>query len=233
MELERISHFKLKELNINRAFLPIGTIEAHGPAPLGTDNYIPYILSRELAKEFNAIVLPTVSYGINKSLDYYLGSMGISERTFKSLVFDILKSCYKNKFFEIFIFNGHSGNSTMIKEASYKAHLKYGLKICIVEWWEIAKDIDFFKEFKGHAGIDEVAMVIYAVPEAISKIKGSYKSYVIKSGISNYPNPRSILIDRENIEYALDIEKSKEFFLLVKERIKSYILEVIEGWKEI
>ncbi|MCS7244956.1 MAG: creatininase family protein [candidate division WOR-3 bacterium] len=233
MELERISYFKLKELNINRAFLPIGTIEAHGPAPLGTDNYIPYILSKELSKEFNAIVLPTVSYGINKSLDYYLGSMGISEKTFKSLVLDILKSCYKNKFSEIFIFNGHSGNSAIIKEVSYKAHVKYNLKICIIEWWEIAKDIDFFKEYRGHAGIDEVSMVIYAIPDVISEIRKNFKSYTIKMGITNYPNPRSILVDRENIEYALDLEKSREFFLLVKERIRNYILEVIEGWREI
>ncbi len=234
MHLQSISYFKLKELEVERAFLPVGTIEAHGPAPLGTDNYIPFKLSEELSLELSAIVLPTISYGINKSLDFYKGSIGISERTFKLLIYDILKSCYKNGFKEIFIFNGHSGNTESLKNIAYKSHKNYNLKIAIINWWEIAKDINYFDEQKGHAGMDELSMLIYSYPKAFNEIKGIYKSYIPKSGIINYPNPRSILIDKTQIDYSkLDLEKAKEYFKLVKERIKAYILEIIEGWREI
>lgn len=233
MHLQSISYFKLKSLKIERAFLPVGTIEAHGPAPLGTDNYIPFKLSEELSNEFNAIILPTISYGINKSLDFYIGSMGISEKTFKLLIYDVLKSCYKNGFKEVFIFNGHSGNTNALKEVSFKAHKKFHLKIAIVDWWEIAKEIDYFKENTGHAGIDELSMLIYAYPKALNEIKGIYKSYKPNSLIV-YPNPRSILIDNNQIDYSiLDLEKAKEFFKIIKEKIKYYINEVLEGWREI
>jgi creatinine amidohydrolase len=234
MHLQSISYFKLKSLKIERAFLPVGTIEAHGPAPLGTDNYIPFKLSEELSNEFNAIILPTISYGINKSLDFYIGSMGISEKTFKLLIYDVLKSCYKNGFKEVFIFNGHSGNTNALKEVSYKAHKNYNLKIAIIDWWEVVKDIDYFKEQKGHAGIDEISMLIYSYPKALNEIKGSFKAYKITSGITAYPNPRSILIDKNEIDFSnLELEKAKEYFSIVKEKIKNYIWEIIEGWKEI
>ncbi|MEO0224070.1 MAG: creatininase family protein [candidate division WOR-3 bacterium] len=233
MQLQTISYFKLKELNIKKVFLPVGTIEAHGPAPLGTDNFIPFKLAEELANDFSAIVLPIVSYGINKTIDYYCGSMGISEKTFKLLIYDILSSCYKNGFEEIFIFNGHSGNTIALKEVSFKAHKKFNLKIAIIDWWEVAKEIDYFKENKGHAGIDELSMLIYAYPKALNDIKGIYKSYKPNSLIV-YPNPRSILIDNNQIDYSiLDLEKAKEFFRIIKEKIKQYINEVLEGWKEI
>ncbi len=234
MHLQEISYFKIKELKIRRAFLPIGTIEAHGPAPVGTDNYIPFKLCEELSNDFFAIILPSISYGINKSLDYYLGSMGISQKTFKLLVYDVLRACYKNKFEEIFIFNGHSGNTDALRDVSYKAHRKFALKIAIINWWELAKDINYFSEQRGHAGIDEISMLIYSYPKALNEIKDKFKSYNPKSGLIVYPNPRSILIESEEIDYnKLDLEKAKEYFKLVKERIKNYINEVIEGWKEI
>ena len=62
--------------------IPIGTIEAHGAIPLGTDNIIPQALARDLAPRFDALVAPPVTYGVTNSLLPYPGSTTVSSETF-------------------------------------------------------------------------------------------------------------------------------------------------------
>ena len=67
-------------------FLPVGTIEAHGAAAIGTDNIIPTYVADYLGERFNAIVAPCVNYGITRSLYGYAGSLTIKPENFKAMV---------------------------------------------------------------------------------------------------------------------------------------------------
>jgi creatinine amidohydrolase len=49
---------KLIPKRIKTVILPIGTIEAHGVIPLGTDNIIPEEIALEIAEKIDAVICP-------------------------------------------------------------------------------------------------------------------------------------------------------------------------------
>jgi len=74
-----------------RVFFPVGTVEPHGPLPVGTDNIIAEYLANSLAEKFQAGVLPLFPFGINKSLYGYKGGISLSADTFKSVIYEVLQ----------------------------------------------------------------------------------------------------------------------------------------------
>ena len=83
---------RLVPAKIDRIFFPVGTVEAHGAAALGTDNFIPESIAEYLADKIDGLIAPTLSYGITKSLYGYPGSITIQSDNFRNFVDDILKS---------------------------------------------------------------------------------------------------------------------------------------------
>ena len=67
---------------IDRVLVPVGTMEAHGVLPLGTDTLIPARLAERLAPDLDALVAPAMPYGLTSSLLAYPGSMTLERRTF-------------------------------------------------------------------------------------------------------------------------------------------------------
>src|SRR6056297_2062547 len=53
---------------IETVLLPTGTLEPHGVIPNGSDNLAPEAMARELAPELNAMVAPTLNYGMTGTL---------------------------------------------------------------------------------------------------------------------------------------------------------------------
>src|SRR4030095_8015652 len=56
------------------AIVPVGTIEAHGAIPLGTDTMIPEATASGLAATLNALIAPSIAYGVTNSLLPFPGS---------------------------------------------------------------------------------------------------------------------------------------------------------------
>lgn len=108
------------------AILPVGAVESHGPhLPLGTDNILAERLSEMLASKVGGFVLPTLPYGQVWSLENFPGSIGISNHTLISILYEIGESLYKQGFTILAVVNGHLGNATAIKEAARKLYQKY------------------------------------------------------------------------------------------------------------
>lgn len=57
--------------------VPVGTIEAHGIAGLGTDNQIPLSVAGRIADKVNALIAPAINYGITRTLLPYPGSLTV------------------------------------------------------------------------------------------------------------------------------------------------------------
>ena len=70
------------------AIVPVGTIEAHGAIPLGTDTLIPEALAEDLAPRLNALIAPSVAYGVTNSLLPFPGSTTVSSATFSAYLFE-------------------------------------------------------------------------------------------------------------------------------------------------
>ena len=69
-ELQKLSWLKVRDLvpsQIDTIILPVGTVEAHGSDCLGTDNYIPENNAHGIAERINALIAPTMPFGITKS----------------------------------------------------------------------------------------------------------------------------------------------------------------------
>ncbi len=238
MELQLMSSYELKEKKPVRAFLAVGTVEAHGPAPLGTDNIIPQAFVRELVKEFDGVVLPPFNYGINKSLQAHYGSFGISQEAFQGVIYDIGRSLRQHGFREFIIVNGHGGNSGALKSVAYRIHSDFDLKVAVLEWWGMVDSDEHFPEgMVGHAGLDEISLVIHEYPELLENLQrtGRVKASSFKPGLVLYPNTISILMyhGEKEIDYSLlSKERADKFFEAVLQSMRDLLGEVLEGWSK-
>lgn len=75
---------ELAPAKVATVLLATGTVEAHGVANNGADATAP------VAPRVNALVAPTVPYGVTGSLDAYAGGMTIGEESYCAYVGDVL-----------------------------------------------------------------------------------------------------------------------------------------------
>ena len=221
---------------VKGVFLPVGTMEAHGVIPQGTDTIIPLELSLKLAEEMSCLVAPPIYYGITNSLLGYPGSMRISSELFTEYLVEILLGLSDIGFEYIVVMNGHGGQSREIKDAIKDAYLICGTKMIGVEWWILCQAIteSCRGEAGGHAGLDETAMIMAIYPELVHRDTYTHDMCVlIKQGVRAYPAPGPILLYK-NGEGApkWGEDKSKEYFERVKEAVKVEIERVRDGWRK-
>ena len=217
-------------------FLPVGTIEAHGSAAIGTDNFIPINIADYLAERFNAIVAPCVHYGITRSLYGYAGSLTIRPETFKNYILDILHSLKDKQFSRVVIVNGHGGNNSVFKDAAYDAFMQFGLKIAVVHWWTLCADVteEVYGGPGGHAGRDETGFVMAINPKYGNKDRYDSKlAYIMDSGADVYPVPGSVLLyDKSGIgEPDFDVAKGKVYAEKVKQKMGDYLDDIFDRWQ--
>ena len=238
-ELQKLSWLRIRDLvpeKIDTVILPVGTVEAHGSACLGTDNYIPTDISNGIAERLNALVAPTVNYGITKSLYRYNGGSTIKPETFGLFIRDILDSLVDNGFHNVILMNGHGGNNTVLKDVAYQFHYEQKRNIAVIHWWDICGEMtdEFFGHAGGHAGTDETAMVLAHDTKLVDqKAYDPDLAYTFKRGADIYPIPGSILLYKEGEGYPeFDVERAKEYQLKVFETIGDFTEMVLTRWRK-
>lgn len=216
-------------------FLPIGTIEAHGCACLGTDNFIPTEIARTQAERLNALIAPTLNYGITKSLYRYPGSMTIRPDHFGAFIGDIIDSLVDIGFKYIFILNGHGGNNSVLKNLAYEKHIEHRVHIAAIHWWDLVEDMtnEFFGEAGGHAGNNETACVQALDPALVNKDEFSKDmGYYFYRGTDVYPVPGTILLYEKDQGYpTFDVEQSKEYLIKMCDTVGDVIKDILNRWK--
>lgn len=217
------------------AFLPVGTIEAHGAAAIGTDNIIPIAIADYLGERFKAIVAPCVHYGITKSLYGYAGSLTVRPEIFTEYILDILHSLQDKKFRRVVIVNGHGGNNSALKDAAYRAFQEFGLKVAVVHWWTLCEDVtqEVYGGPGGHAGRDETGFVMSIDPKYGKKARYERMlAYKMNAGADVFPIPGSVLIyDKDGRgEPDFDAKKGKVYADKVKKRMGDFLEDVFERW---
>lgn len=227
---------KLVPQEIDTILFPVGTVEAHGSACIGTDNYIPETIAEGIADRLNALIAPTVNYGITKSLYRYNGGSTIAPSTFQLYIRDILDSFADNGFKNIILLNGHGGNNAALKEVAYAFHKEMKCNICVVHWWELCAEMtrEFFGHAGGHAGTDETAMVQAIDPSLADKDQyDPEQAYWYRGGADVYPVPGSILLFTEGEGHPnFDVKQAKEYRLKVIEAVGDFTEMVIKRWKK-
>jgi creatinine amidohydrolase len=214
--------------------LPVGTIEAHGVTPLATDNLIPEYLCRQLCGPLNALVAPTISYGITRSLTGFPGSFGVSTEVFRDYVLHVLLGLHHSGFRRLAVMNGHGGNNAALKEAAYAFYERTGAQICVVHWWMFCSEVcrEVFGEAGGHAACDETAMVMAAAPELVREdLYSADLAFEYDPAVDMYPAPSSIMLytPGEGLP-VFDPVICNQYAKAATSRVQSYLLGLWNAW---
>jgi len=221
---------------VDTVLVPMGSLEPHGVIPNGTDNIAPEAMARDIAERVNALVAPTLNYGVTASMKAYPGAVSISEEAYGPFAEQILQNLADNKFKNIIVLNGHGGNTTLLNQAATRVSAQSRVRILVVNWWSLADEItkSVFKQNGGHAGNNETAYVQAVVPahvhpERYTKMMaspnapaGAFYAVPVTSSIGLY--------EKDQGYPTFDPSQAKEYFRRVNELVAGLILDTVAKW---
>lgn len=239
-EMERINWMEFREVvpsKINTVLLPTGTLEPHGVINNGADNTAPFAMAKNISRRVNALVAPTLPYGITGSMEAYPGAFQISEAAYRPFVKQILEGLAKNGFRNIIILNGHGGGQTaVLQSVAAEVATEKRVRTLVVNWWSFASDVtkEVFGEDGGHAGWNETAFIQAIDPTLVNKER--YKDdlatpYPPAGTWQAVPFPSSIGLYQPKQGYPkFDQKKADEYFQKVTDKVANLISEVVRKW---
>lgn len=162
--------------------IPVGALEQHGPhLPLDTDQAIANAFAIDLAESVGAVVAPGIGYGcrshpVSGGGEFFRATTSLSGSVMSDIMFDLIRAFRGNGFHNFAFINGHFENAAFLVESAHRAvEAMPGLKILVVNWWELAQ-ADYLSEifdgnFPGweaeHAGIVETSLMMHIAPERV------------------------------------------------------------------
>jgi creatinine amidohydrolase len=221
--------------HIETVLLPVGTLEAHGVLPNGADNLAPESMAREIATQLDALIAPTLNYGVTGSLDGFPGTFSVEPETYEALLTQILTGLADQGFRNLVVINGHGGPQTAIlNRVAEDVGRQRKVRTLVANWWAVASDVTFavFDENGGHAGNNESAYVQAIVPEHVHPDRYDKDMASTRSeGLSAYPFPSSIVLYEEGQGYPdFDPDKADEYYRRVNVRMSAVIADTIRRW---
>jgi len=239
-EMERINWMEFKEVvpsKITTVLLPTGTLEPHGVVNNGADNTAPTAMARTIAQRTNAMIAPTLPYGMTGSMEAYPGAFQITESAYRPFVKQILEGLAKNGFRNIIILNGHGGGQTAVLNAvAAEVATEKKVRTLVINWWSFASDEtkEVFGEDGGHAGLNETAFIQAIDPSLVNKER--YKdelatAYPTPGTWSAVPFPSSIGLYQKGQGYPrFDQKKAEEYYKKVTDKVASLIIDIVKKW---
>jgi creatinine amidohydrolase len=239
-EMDRINWMEFADFvpeKITTVLLPTGTLEPHGVVNNGADNTAPTAMAKDMADDLNALIAPTLNYGITGSMAAFPGAFQITEAAYRPFIRDILVGLAKNGFKNIIILNGHGGGQTkVLQEVAGEVANELGVRTLVINWWSFASDVtlEVFKEDGGHAGLNETAYIQAIDPTLVHKEKYSAEmttAYPAAGTWSAVPFPSSIGLYKEGQGYPnFDQAQADEYFKKVNAKVSAFIQEIIKKW---
>jgi creatinine amidohydrolase len=219
---------------IDRVLVPVGTMEAHGVLPLGTDTLIPARLAERLAPGLDALIAPAMPYGLTSSLLAYPGSMTLERRTFVDAMVQVGSELGRNGFRRVIFLNGHGGQTEELRSVVGKLYRRAGLFGMVAEWWPLAEEAcrEVFGAAGGHAGVDETAAVVALAPELVEerRLRPSL-SYRVRPGLAARPAPGTILhFGDDEGDPDPHPRRSALYLDRMVEAVRAAIGDVLAGW---
>jgi creatinine amidohydrolase len=239
-EMERINWMEFREVvpgRIQTVLLPTGTLEPHGVINNGADNTAPMAIAQRIARRVNAMIAPTVPYGMTGSLEAYPGAFQITEAAYRPFIKQVLEGLARNGFRNIIILNGHGGPQTAVLNAvAAEVSAERRVRTLVINWWSFASDVtkQVFGEDGGHAGLNETAFIQAIDPKLVQQKR--YRddlatAYPAPGTWSAAPFPSSIGLYQPGQGYPrFDQKKANEYFDKVTDKVAGLIGEVIRKW---
>jgi creatinine amidohydrolase len=239
-EMDRINWMEFKDVvpsQVDTVLLPTGTLEPHGVANNGADNTAPWAISKTIAKRTNAMIAPTLAYGMTGSLAAYPGAFKMSEQVYRPFIKEIMEGLVKNKFKTIVIINGHGGGQTdVLKSVAAEIANEHNVRTLVINWWSFASDVteEVFGENGGHAGWNENAFIQAIDPSLVHEDRYSddlATAYPQGGSWAATPFPSSIGLYREGEGYIkFDQKQADEYYTKVTDKLASFIVAIKKKW---
>ncbi len=239
-EMDRINWMEFREVvpaKINTVILPTGTLEPHGVANNGADNTAPFAMAKTISRRVNALIAPTLPYGMTGSMEAYPGAFQISESAYRPFVKQILEGLAKNGFRNIVILNGHGGGQTaVLQSVAAEVAAERKVRTLVINWWSFASDETkaVFGEDGGHAGWNETAFIQAIDPTLVHAER--YKDelatpYPAAGTWSAVPFPSSIGLYQKGQGYPkFDQAMADEYYRKVTDKVATFVNEIIKKW---
>ncbi|HEX9959498.1 MAG TPA: creatininase family protein [Pyrinomonadaceae bacterium] len=239
-EMDRINWMEFKEIvpsKINTVLLPTGTLEPHGVINNGADNTAPTAMAHAVARRTNAMIAPTLPYGITGSMADYPGAFTITEAAYRPFVKQILEGLARTGFKNIIILNGHGGAQTaVLQSVAAEVSAERRVRTLVINWWSFASDETkaVFGEDGGHAGWNETAYIQAIDPTLVKKERYNADlatAYPPAGTWQAVPFPSSIGLYQKGQGYPkFDQQKADEYFRKVNDKVANLINEVVKKW---
>ncbi len=239
-EMDRINWMEFRDVvpsKIDTVLLPTGTLEPHGVINNGADNTAPFEMSKTIARRTNAMVAPTLPYGITGSMEAYPGAFQISEAAYRPFIKQVLEGLVKNGFRNIIIVNGHGGGQTaVLQSVAAEVATEKRVRTLVINWWSFASEEtkEVFGEDGGHAGWNETAFIQAIDPTLVHPEK--YKPemampYPAPGTYSAVPFPSSIGLYQKGQGYPqFDKAKADLYYRKVTDKVAALIIDTVKKW---
>jgi creatinine amidohydrolase len=157
--------------------LPTGSTEQHGRhLPLDVDVFLAESVCLELGRRVpdRVLVLPPVSYGLNRHHMDFPGTIHIEPEIFIAFCLNITKSVAYHGFEKILIINGHGSNTPLIDLVARKTVLETNSLCAALNYFSMG--IEAFKGVKesdviAHADEFETSLYLYLAAERVQMEK--------------------------------------------------------------
>ena len=227
---------RLVPARITTVLLPVGTLEPHGVINNGADNTVPESLAVRIAPRVNALVAPTIKYGVTTTLGEYPGTFGISAATFETYVYEVLRGLAASGFSNIIILNGHGPNGAPLRAAAERVWHETDARILVTEWWSLTADLvtEIWGGTGGHAGNNETAAVQAVRPDLVRRelYAGESMATPRGDGWSAYPFPSSILLYTAGQGLPdFDAGRARRYFDGTVDRLVALINDIVLKWE--
>jgi len=240
-EMERINWMDFKSAvpsRVQTVLLPTGTLEPHGVINNGADNTAPFALAKTIARRTNAMIAPTLPYGITGSMEAYPGAFQITEAAYRPFVKQILEGLAKNGFRNIIILNGHGGGQTAVLNAvAAEVASERKVRTLVINWWSFASDEtkEVFGEDGGHAGWNETAFIQAIDPTLVHPDKYTgpemTTAYPSAGTWSAVPFPSSIGLYQKGQGFPkFDQAKADLYYTKVTDKVAALIIDTVKKW---
>ncbi len=239
-EMDRINWMEFKEnvpSKIQTVLLATGTLEPHGVINNGADNTAPTAIAKTIAQRVNAMIAPTLPYGITGSMEAYPGAFQITEAAYRPFVKQILEGLAKNGFKNIIILNGHGGGQTaVLNSVAAEVATEKKIRTLVINWWSFASDEtkQVFGEDGGHAGLNETAFIQAIDPTLVHQelYKADMATAYPQAGTwSAVPFPSSIGLYQKGQGYPkFDQKKADEYYIKVTDKVANLVNEIVRKW---
>jgi creatinine amidohydrolase len=170
VRLERLTSQAIEDGSFDKAILPVGATEYHGPhLPYGTDTIGAETLAEAFARQLGkTLVLPSLGYGVSHHHMAWPWTMSIRPDTMIAIIQDIAESVIHHGVQKLLIVTAHDGNPGPAEAAARILSQEHDMSVAIFSGWQGKArklltpkwDID-----EDHAGQSELSMVLYAAPE--------------------------------------------------------------------